>query len=331
MADCQPGAAQPGAPESIHELRKHMQELSDRMGDAYKRIRAWSREDPGTAGDQGENDWAKLFREWLPPEYIVVTKGRLLYLDGTKSKQMDVIILHPGYPTALVNEKHYLVGGVVAAFECKVTLRPRDVVEAMRRLTDVKRKLASDTADLGHLRSPYRELYVPIVLGILAHSHTWKLKNTLELVRLTWGFVEADNGISDHPREVVDLICVADLVCWRTHMFINKIDDEFEVSTAYMYDTPPYLWSEKLREAVLAVPPVAGLLSSLMRRLAWNSPGNRSLANHFTFAAKAGAAGGPLREWEEQVFTPETYKKIKNGDLKPYFPYRWEEWGRSFP
>ena len=67
----------------------------------YERIRARSRDDPGTAGDQAEEDWAAILRNWLPANYTVVTKGRILFEDGTSSPQMDVLVLSPSYPRGL--------------------------------------------------------------------------------------------------------------------------------------------------------------------------------------------------------------------------------------
>jgi hypothetical protein len=41
------------------------------MSDEYERIQKRACEDPGTAGDQGEENWATLFRDWLPPSYPI--------------------------------------------------------------------------------------------------------------------------------------------------------------------------------------------------------------------------------------------------------------------
>jgi hypothetical protein len=49
------------APESPpHELRTFMEESARQMAAEYARITARSSEDPGTAGDEGEEDWAEL-------------------------------------------------------------------------------------------------------------------------------------------------------------------------------------------------------------------------------------------------------------------------------
>lgn len=93
-----------------------MSQISDDIAAEYKRIRARAAEDPGTAGDQGEENWATLLRGWLPSQYQVVTKGRLISHNGTTSPQVDVIVLKPSYPPKLLDKKLYLAAGVAAAF-----------------------------------------------------------------------------------------------------------------------------------------------------------------------------------------------------------------------
>ena len=75
------------------------------MAAEYARITARSREDPGTAGDEGEENWAELLRDWLPSTYHVKTKGRILSEVGLSSPQVDVLVLSPAYPPALLNRK----------------------------------------------------------------------------------------------------------------------------------------------------------------------------------------------------------------------------------
>jgi hypothetical protein len=102
------------------------------MGSEYERIRSRSSEDPGTAGDEGEENWASLLREWLPGQYSVVTKGRLLSTTGEMSPQLDVVVLKPAYPPKLRELKTYLADGVAAAFECKLTLRSEHIAQATK-------------------------------------------------------------------------------------------------------------------------------------------------------------------------------------------------------
>ena len=57
-----------------HDLHDYIQENIADIAAEYDRIQKRATEDPGTAGDQGEENWAKLLREWLPRTYEVVIK-----------------------------------------------------------------------------------------------------------------------------------------------------------------------------------------------------------------------------------------------------------------
>jgi uncharacterized protein DUF6602 len=95
-----------------HDLLDFMVTVSREMSLEYDRIQKRAAEDPGTAGDQGEENWAELLRRWLPATYYVVTKGRILSHDGVAGPQVDVLILRPSYPKDLLNKKLYLAAGV---------------------------------------------------------------------------------------------------------------------------------------------------------------------------------------------------------------------------
>ena len=67
--------------KKTHDLYEFMQQNSVEMAAEYERIQMRATEDPGTAGDQGEENWAELLRDWLPRTYEVVTKGRIRVQD----------------------------------------------------------------------------------------------------------------------------------------------------------------------------------------------------------------------------------------------------------
>ena len=66
-----------------NDLHDFMVSATHEMQSEYERIQKSSKEDPGTAGDQGEENWAALFRDWLPPNYHIVTKGRMGLVNRT--------------------------------------------------------------------------------------------------------------------------------------------------------------------------------------------------------------------------------------------------------
>jgi hypothetical protein len=151
-----------------HDFFDFMNSVKSNMAAEYDRIRRRSTDDPGTAGDEAEENWADFLRSWLPANYPVVTKGRILNTKGIASPQVDILVLRPNYPLALRDKKHYFAGGVLAAFECKLTLRRADLKKAFSNAVFIK--------SLWPIRkgNPYDELHQPIIYGLLAHSHEWK-------------------------------------------------------------------------------------------------------------------------------------------------------------
>ena len=69
-----------------HELHDFVVSSQKQIADEYVRIQKRAKEDPGTAGDQGEENWATLLRHWLPSYFHVVTKGRILAENGFASR-----------------------------------------------------------------------------------------------------------------------------------------------------------------------------------------------------------------------------------------------------
>jgi hypothetical protein len=191
-----------------NDLVDFMLAITQDMAREYHRIQRRAAEDPGTAGDQGEENWATLLRGWLPPTYQVVTKGRILNHEGITGPQVDVLVLSPAYPNHLLDKKLYLAGGVAAAFECKVTLRAEHIRQGVENSAEIRRLLPSRTG------SPYKELHSSVIYGLLAHSHVWKNENSKPLENVENHLHEADHQIIEHPRETLDLLCVADLATW---------------------------------------------------------------------------------------------------------------------
>ena len=58
--------------EKTYDLYDFMRQLTNDMAAEYDCIQKRTTEDSGTAGDQGEENWAELLRRWLPQTYEVV-------------------------------------------------------------------------------------------------------------------------------------------------------------------------------------------------------------------------------------------------------------------
>ena len=191
-----------------NDLFDFMKRVTDELSSEYVRIQKRSVENSGTAGDQGEENWADLLRSWLPPIFRVVTKGRIMNEEGIVSGQMDVIVLDETYPKFLVDKKLYLAGGIAAVFECKNTLKRDHIFTFTKKISGIQKLLQPRSG------TPYKELYSPIVCGLLAHSHSWKAKSSNPVQKIDSLLRIADETHVNHPRELIDVVCVADVATW---------------------------------------------------------------------------------------------------------------------
>jgi hypothetical protein len=286
------GATQP------HPLSTFLQQDLDELASEYTRIYARTIEDPGTAGDEGEENWANLLREWLPNGYKVVTKGRIIGVTGEASQQIDVLVLKPAYPTRLLRKKLYLASGVAAAFECKMTLKSRHLTKAAVTAATVQ-QLAG-----GRDGSPYRELMGSPVCGVLAHGHAWhgaQSKPRGNIERALW----AINTGAARPVDLPDLICVANLGCWNlavitdSHHELDEADRLVESDDA-LVQTMYLSWVET--SGLPAPNPVAAAVTLLLGRLGWEDVNIRPLADYFRFADLTGQGQGRMRAWVLAMF-----------------------------
>ena len=316
--------------QKSHDLHDFMQQLSIEMAAEYGRIQKRATEDPGTAGDQGEENWAELLREWLPRTYEVVTKGRIIGQDGTTSPQIDVLVLKSSYPKKLLNKKLYLAAGVAAAFECKTTLKASHIEEAVENCVKIKNLYPHRTG------TPYRELHSPIIYGLLAHSHSWKGGNSTPDQNIEQKLNEADARLVSHPRQHLDLLCVADLAAWTSHYAtfigprqvpepnwsamarIRGYHQNGSASSGYMGHTS----EAQQREGQFS--PVGVLISRLTQRLAWEESSLRDLADYYRITNISGSARGNLRNWPSSIYSEEIRSRVEAGQLSN--GKSWDEW-----
>lgn len=278
----------------------------------YKRIQQRVKEDPGTAGDQGEENWAKILRGWLPTNYHVVTKGRILSEHGISSPQVDILVLYPFYPTNLLDKKYYLAAGVAAAFECKITLRTNHIVEAIKKSAIIKKLRVSSKGDFEN------ELFSPIIYGVLAHSHNLTgteehaQKHIVEIIE------SADNEFINHPADQLDVLCISDLGFWAVHKSpltteYQKQDAGFSITykhgptTWYMMSTASLYGMET--EPYKDFSAIGALIVRLLRLLSKHDPSLRELASYFRNAI-GGSSTGKGRGWPENTLSVEARYKI---------------------
>jgi hypothetical protein len=297
------GATQP------HALSTFLQQDLDELASEYTRIHERAIEDPGTAGDEGEENWASLLREWLPTGYEVVTKGRIIAVTGEASQQLDVLVLNPAYPKRLLRKKLYLANGVAAAFECKTTLKPGHLTKAAETAATVQR-LAGRGAG-----TPYRELMGSPVYGVLAHSHAWQRQGSKPRENIQRALWDINIGAA-HPVDLPDLICVADVGCWKlaVHTDSRITSDaagQLGVSSAQV-QTMYLSWHQSSGQP--PPNPVVTAVTTLLARLGWEDVSIRPLADYFRFADLIGQEQGQMRAWHaSDVYTPDTAAIVESG------------------
>lgn len=315
--------------EKSHDLHDFMQQLSDEMAAEYTRIQKRATEDPGTAGDQGEENWAELLRGWLPRTYEVVTKGRIISADGRTSPQVDVLVLKDVYPEKLLNKKLYLAAGVAAAFECKITLRASHIVQAIKNCTKIKSLYPNREG------TPYKELHAPIVYGLLAHSHSWKGPNSTPEANIEPMLLESDRLYVQHPRHGLDLLCIADLAAWTLFKLTysrlfhpqnpNYAPQDAEAINIYSRHTAA------CNSQVENFTPIGVLISSLSRRLAWEDSALRSLADYYRDTDIYGIGLGKERTWEpNSIYSKKVYDRFGVRGPLTGEANVWDEWFSIF-
>lgn len=318
------------AQQKAHDLFKFMQQISSEMSAEYERIQMRATEDPGTAGDQGEENWAELLRDWLPRTYEVVTKGRIISNDGTTSPQIDILVLSGAYPKKLLNKKLYLAAGVAAAFECKTTLTAAHITEAIETCRKIKSLFPL------RLGTPYKELHTPIVYGLLAHSHSWKGEKSTPEGNIERKLHEADARYVDHPRMQLDLLCVSDLAAWTssTMTFFGPRQTQDWSAMAPIYGpngsaTSAYIGHTATNEQqVEQFTPVGVLISYLSQKLAWENPSLRDLADYYRITNISGSGKGVMRMWPSSIYSEGIRERVEVGMLSNGKP--WDEWHVAF-
>jgi hypothetical protein len=308
-----------------HDLFKFMAEVRGQIASEYARISTRSSEDPGTAGDQAEENWASVLRDWLPSNYHVVTKGRILGPDGQTSPQIDVLVLTPSYPKRLLNQKHYFAGGVIAAFECKLNLRSRDWSKVFANAVRVKRIL---TPTLG---TPFDELHQPPFFGLLAHTARGDATRADEESFSSFGRIHRyETEFVEHPREMVDLVCIADegtyvlnkSVHVRRHMDedarerMRQSGLEEAVTTMYLGS------SEGIRGFDTTGQIFGSLMHALTRYMAYRDTTVRSFSDYLLLSGTWGGIGVPVL-WNLAVLSRSVVARLRR---EGYGRSAWSPW-----
>ncbi|QYX78973.1 DUF6602 domain-containing protein [Streptomyces akebiae] len=333
-----------------HDLHDFMEETATELAREYTRITRRSKEDPGTAGDEAESNWQEILKGYLPPSLPVVTKGRILGVDGRSSPQVDVLVLSPNYPKRLLGRKQYLASGVLAAFECKLTLRQRDLSKIGENARLI-RDLAPENEP-----SVYGNLHSSIIYGVLAHSSEWSshadpegpdYEFRLDPLR-DWptpldGALKRLMDRAAHPRDLLDVLCIADLACyerdtrvipgkeyfspgdWARLKANHQISDEGEVSTSYFRPARFHSLGNATESALFS------FIVKILYGISWKIPSCQAMAEYWRLSQNEEVRElrcGPSRSWPLSVLSEHVLAKIEAGSLEQ--GHCWCGWGSKF-
>ena len=315
--------------EKTHDLHDFLRQTNNDIAEEYDRIQKRATEDPGTAGDQGEENWAELLRGWLPRTYEVVTKGRIIGIDGRPSPQVDVLVLKSVYPERLLSKKLFLAAGVAAAFECKTTLKSEHIEKAVETCVKIK--------NLYPVRegTPYKELHTPIVYGLLAHSHSWKGDNSTPEDNIQQKLIMSDYCHVLHPCQGLDLLCVADLATWTLSKgtFLSQLSpqdpnyapQDVEMITSYTR------WTAGSEIQVEDFTSIGVLISNLSKRLAWEDPTLRDLADYYHDIKLTSTGSGIQRKWQANlIYSSEVFSGFGIRGPLTGEANTWNKWFSAF-
>jgi hypothetical protein len=229
----------------------------------------------------------------------------------------------------LLNRKRYLASGVVAAFECKLTLTAGHIAQAVQNAAAIRRTLFVRTG------TPYRELFSPLIFGLLAHSHTWQAPASAPEDNISRGLARADREITQHPRETLDFLCVADVATWFSWKVLPSVEPP-EISLppkiAALDQTLNTAYVGPMGDPGDRPPPIGSFFQGLLRRVAWEDPSLRRMADYWRWAPGVGGGGGSsdIRAWEaDEVLSPETIRERPEHSSSTVD--EWNEWAKFFP
>jgi Domain of unknown function (DUF6602) len=304
-----------------HEHHEWLRRVERDLQDEYETIRedlAGKPKNIQRSGHRAEAVWVRLLSDWLPPQYargIGIRKHLLLEQEVerkvrkgkrkgeveavSRSDEVDVVVFHPSYPEALRKRNEILISGVVAAFSAKLSLTPRGLKDAVDDAILLRRGMKIRPG------SVIGDLVSPLIVGVLAQS--FDLGNSPHGAVDNILQVEGRQKIG-HPREELDLVCVADLNCWRRHPAIHR---------GHPIPAPgQYLayWSSGPTMATVSPPPVAvaAFIAEFWRKLANRDLSLKPIADGLgaTYTAGPSAGSGEFSVPLAGLIEPETYPNL---------------------
>jgi hypothetical protein len=273
------------------ETRRWFDSIQEEIARDYADAQETHKEDIQRSGHEGESTWADLLSKWLPPAYGVGLRKYIIGSDEqVKPFETDIVIFEPAYPQHLRYRAKVHAGGIAAAFSVKLTARKghfKEIAGWSKSLAALSR--VDVTTVEGQILSG-------VPTGFLAHSHDL---GTDPVADLAAGFdTEAD--AAKHPRDLVDLVCVADagtLTCNRVSYIpgFQHGEEAFAMSSYLkMHDAQQY-------------GAVAHFIVSLYSILGRKDPSLLKLADELSVVTGTGQGQGTMRKWDPKAVYHEDF------------------------
>jgi hypothetical protein len=126
-----------------------------------------------------------------------------------------------------------------------------------------------------------------------------------------------------HPREILDLLCVASLgtwVCAKTRLGPNGGQP--------VAHTSHICFSRESEKQAPTFTAVGAFVAFLLHKLAWEDPELRRVAQYFMLVNLPGSGSGRVLKGYKNIFSDEVRARLDAVDLRQ--GDRWSEWGIAF-
>lgn len=260
------------------------------------------KEDIQRSGHEGESTWADLLAKWLPSNYGIGLRKYIIGSDNDNKKpsETDIVIFEPSYPQHLRYRAKVHAGGIAAAFTVKLTARKTHFKEVGA--------WAKALAQLSHgdPKTLEGQLLPGFPTGFLAHSHDLGE----DPVAILGEGLYKESASADHPRELVDLVCIADsatLRCYRT----SYERRDWPGADGGAYATTAYLALDDNKQYGA----VAHFIISLYSLLGRNDPSMKKLADELARVTETGSGAGMAREWDAEAVYSKYFLRTAGGLL----------------
>lgn len=218
------------------------------------------------------------------------------------------------------DKKLYFAGGVIAAFECKLTLHKNHLKSVFENSAKIKKMLPPRGG------SPYDELHQPPIFGVLAHSSTWKKKNE---TALGTAITDCCYKFCQHPRELPDLFCISDvssyLNCKRIHIGPYCSKDGKDIFEKFDKDggvDAGYIWGTESSGDSIGGETLGMMIYYLTKRMAFEDPSLRRFAEYLDEVDPFGCIGLIIPFKKTVLSAAVIHRLIEKG----YGKGRWSKW-----